>query len=530
MMSGPHATLIRGIVRTQEYRSPQRGSLRCGQVAVAAMLVASHAFAGWTDAGTMYSSHFESSAVVLRDGRVLMEGGSTHSGTGYVSVAEVYDVSLRAWTRVADLPQPRGWHTSALLPNGTVLVIGGGDSTGCLKSVDQYNPWTDAWLPAVPMLAPMAPTATVLTDGRVFVADDSCGTAHAEVYDPASDAWADAGEMSTVRTSHTATLLPDGDVLLVGGESSTTWLASAERYNPSTNSWTSAGSMSTPRLFHTATLLPNGKVLVVGGNWYGNIDLASAEVYDPASNTWSLVSPMPFPRLLHTATLLPSGQVLVAGGDNSAQTFYPTNSQLYDAVTDTWTDAGDMLTPRAIHSAALLWTGQVLVAGGDDSPTGLPTSSELYGDPLPDAGPPDAGTWDAGAADAGYPDAGAPDAGPPDAGSPDAGTLDAGAPDAGTPDASTPDSGPPDAGFVDAGPPDSGPPDAGPPDAGRGPAADAGTPDAGLTDAGTPLPGWAGEPVYGCGCQEAGASLPWIGLLLIVVQRMKARRGNREHQ
>jgi len=464
--------------------------------ALIALLAGPAAYGSWADAGTMNSSHFLSSALVLRDGRVLMEGGAIRSAPNYSNVAEVYDVSSRAWTRVADLPHPLGWHASVLLPNGTVLVIGGSDPTGCLNSVLRYNPWLDAWQPAGPMLAPMGPTATVLNDGRVFVADRWCGTAHAEVYDPLADNWADAGEMSTVRFAHTATLLPNGDVLLVGGQSPTTWLASAERYNPSTNGWSSAGSMSTPRMFHTATLLPNGKVLVVGGRWNGGIDLASAEVYDPASNTWSLVSPMPFPRLEHSANLLPSGQVLVAGGENAGATFYPTNSQLYDAATDTWTDAGDMLTSRALHSAVLLWTGQVLVAGGLDL-TSLPTSSGLYGDPLPDAGPPDGGTWNAGGPDAGTPDAGAPDAGSQvgDAGSTpsDAGGTDGGQPDAGP-------SSQADAGWSDAGPADSG------------------------LDAGTPPPGWAGEPVFGCGCQGAGESPLWIALPLLVVRRIKAQR------
>ena len=82
---------------------------------------------------------------------------------------------------------------------------------------------------------------------------------------------------------------------------------------PAAPTWTTVESMSTTRWFHTATLLPNGKVLVAGGQNSGGY-LDSAEVYDPSSNTWTSVAHMNTARWFHTATLLPSGKVLVAGG------------------------------------------------------------------------------------------------------------------------------------------------------------------------------------------------------------------------
>src|SRR2546427_10288613 len=89
-------------------------------------------------------------------------------------------------------------------------------------------------------------------------------------------------------------------------------LALAQAAGPS---WTVTGSLGTARYGHTATLLPNGKVLVVGGWGFGYLDLkGSAELYDPATGKWNGTGSLNIPRYVHTATLLPNGKVLVTGG------------------------------------------------------------------------------------------------------------------------------------------------------------------------------------------------------------------------
>src|SRR5450759_1807246 len=180
-------------------------------------------------------------------------------------------------------------------------------------------------------------TATLLSDGKVLVAGGVHATkdpqgvlASAELYDPSNGSWTATGKMPTPRQFHTATLLPDGKVLVAGGTDSNnnlgsnSALASAELYDPSNGSWTATGSMVTPRMFHTATLLPDGKVLVAGGTAVpggdmggGGPTLASAELYDPSNGSWTATGKMPTPRQGHTATLLPDGKVLVAGGPGS---------------------------------------------------------------------------------------------------------------------------------------------------------------------------------------------------------------------
>src|SRR5258707_1061800 len=99
--------------------------------------------------------------------------------------------------------------------------------------------------------------------------------------------WVNTVGLNLARNSHTATLLPNGQVLVAGGFGTST-LATAQLYDFSSDSWLPAGVMNFPRLVHTSTLLPNGKVLMAGG--FGSTsNLVSAELFDPASTNWSSV-------------------------------------------------------------------------------------------------------------------------------------------------------------------------------------------------------------------------------------------------
>src|SRR5437762_14365078 len=89
---------------------------------------------------------------------------------------------------------------------------------------------------------------------------------------------------------------------------------SSDSDQPASGTWTLTGSLNTARAYHTATLLPNGKVLVVGGNGNSGI-LTSAELYDPVSSTWSVTGSLNTARYYHTVSLLPNGKALVAGGN-----------------------------------------------------------------------------------------------------------------------------------------------------------------------------------------------------------------------
>src|SRR5207249_2969423 len=149
--------------------------------------------------------------------------------------------------------------------------------------------------------------------------------------------------------------------------------------------FTATGNMTTTRDLATATVLPNGKVLVVGGRDATGAQLATAEIYDPATGVFTATGSMSVPRQEFTATLLPNGKVLIAGGAKwSFPTTFYASAETYDAATGTFTPTGAMNSPHVDHTATLLPNGKVLLASGlgsvapDGSNQQLTTIAELY--------------------------------------------------------------------------------------------------------------------------------------------------------
>ena len=204
-------------------------------------------------------------------------------------------------------------------------------------------------------------TATLLEDGRVLVVGGqetpSRKLDSAEIYDPAADTWTSAGSMSVERgQGHTATLLSDGRVLVSGDSDESI----AEIYDPSDGQWSQAGIMTEPRNAATSTLMADGRVLVAGGGdatKAGQDPFASAEIFDPNTVEWTAAASMQNENYAHGAVLLGDGKVMIAGG---------TLTETYDPETDTWAAAGEPLRERTGgYPVILLNDGKVLVPGGE---------------------------------------------------------------------------------------------------------------------------------------------------------------------
>jgi WD40 repeat protein len=206
---------------------------------------------------------------------------------------------------------------------------------------------------------------TLLPNGHVLLVGGNGNSGCVEIYNPSTGNWTLTNSLSTRRDGHTATLLKDGRVLVVGGGN---YLSSAEIYDPNLGTWTFTGSMNLGRGSHTATLLPNGQVLVAGGfnnNFITPTNyLSSAELYDPTTGSWTNTSVLNFARRGHGAVLLNNGKVLVMGGAGPGSSFSLATAELYNPETETWTTTGSMITNRAGFIASLLPNGKVLVAGG----------------------------------------------------------------------------------------------------------------------------------------------------------------------
>jgi hypothetical protein len=340
----------------------------------------------------MATPRYGHTATLLRDGRVLIAGGfdGQASNKGLAS-AELYDPTTRTFGPTGSMTYARVFAAATLLPDGRVLVAGGAagmGSAGGLASAEIYDPSRGTFNTTGSMASAREfPTATLLPDGRVLIVGGQSGgtgmkLASAELYDSTTGTFSPTGSMTSARVTHTATLLSDGHVLIVGGESAAPGsnlnpLASAELYDPSTGKFRKTGSMKDPRFGHTATLLPDGRVLVAGGLNSGSIGVnKSAELYTPDVGKFQPTGWIDGGWAFGTATALPNGRVLIAGGrfESQAEPF----DWLYDPLTGRFIDGSPMISAHVLGTATPITDGRVLIVGGDGRDDRPVASAELY--------------------------------------------------------------------------------------------------------------------------------------------------------
>jgi hypothetical protein len=312
-------------------------------------------------------------AALLGDGRVLLRSG----------VTKIYDPATGRVTNATEPSTTRLFETATALQDGRVLIVGGTSSLG------------DMGLGGLGGLfgASPEPSPTPFVDPTL---------ASAEIYDGATDTYTPTGSMAHPRAFHSATLLSDGRVLVVGGGKSNTNGSSAtttltpedlpppEIWDPATGTFSPTnGNTIDPHAWHTATLLQDGRVLIAGGVTATASDGASpapdgsssgaataaAELFDPATGTFTATGSMTTPRVWGTATRLADGRVLFVGGvkntssststDSSGATdTTPTTAEIYDPASGTFSATGAPAAGRVWHTANLLPDGHVLIAGG----------------------------------------------------------------------------------------------------------------------------------------------------------------------
>jgi hypothetical protein len=202
--------------------------------------------------------------------------------------------------------------------------------------------------------------------------DMGFATVSAEIFDPATNLWRPTTwPMARARYGHSATLLPDAKVLLLGGYTTESQavggfvypanelLTASEMFDLRGNTWMGVGHSTIPRFEHSATLLPNGTVLVVGSAYASNAD---SQIFDPKNTEQWASTGLKMDRYLHTATMLVDGRVLIAGGYGVGS---PTTAWIFSAASGVSAPSGNppILLPAGAILALLITIGLVAASG-----------------------------------------------------------------------------------------------------------------------------------------------------------------------
>ena len=296
--------------------------------------------------------------------------------TTIVLAYTIADEKEHALKPIGKMHELRASHTATLLPNGKVLIAGGFKKVRTFdqiyfNSAELYDSELHTFTPTGNLnVARCGHTATLLPSGKVLIVGggNDQSLASAELYDSQTATFTPMGMMAVSRQGHTATLLKNGSVLIVGGNRDEKH--SAEIFNGKLERFEPTGNLNTNRVGHTATLLPDGRVLIAGGaktEERGRVVLASAELYDPAAGSFTPTGHMTMVRYKHAAILLPDSAVLIIGGSDEHDWRGQYNSaEVYDTKHGAFSRIRDMEGKRFKFPDAvtLLNDGTILVAGG----------------------------------------------------------------------------------------------------------------------------------------------------------------------
>jgi hypothetical protein len=228
----------------------------------------------WAAAASMVGRRYAQTATLLADGRVLIAGGMR--STVVLDSTEIYDPGANRWSSGPALSTPRSGPGATRMPDGRVLVAGGEGGAATLASAELYDPAANRWSSTNPMTTGRHFFASFpLKDGRVMAVAGLPGPGPqpgeaAEIFDPVRQTWSPAGSSSQLVLAYgeASVLLNDGRVFVSGGASQTYMgdgLNAGYVYDPRTDRWVNTNPMAQGRVDHSASLLPDGRVLVAGG-------------------------------------------------------------------------------------------------------------------------------------------------------------------------------------------------------------------------------------------------------------------------
>ena len=291
------------------------------------------------------------------------------------SVSHTDDESTFTWHDANSTTIPRAFPAVVVLANGNLLVTGG-VTTGNLPTAttDIYDQKLGIWKPGPTMGSKrVGHTATLLKDGTVLVVGGETGTgitASAELLNTTGIAAYSLMSLTFARAGHAAVLIGDGKVLVTGGSDSVghTW-KQAEAYDPIGHRWLPAGNMAFPRTALSMRMLPDGSAIAIGGDKNG-----TSERYSPSSNSWSGLAQMSSVRYNSASVVLRDGRILVAGGIASANPI--SSAEVFTPSTSTWSAVSNMKSSRASFSLTIVPNG--VLASGSYSKLGTTNTTELF--------------------------------------------------------------------------------------------------------------------------------------------------------
>ncbi|MCX6174926.1 MAG: T9SS type A sorting domain-containing protein [Ignavibacteriales bacterium] len=283
-------------------------------------------YGSWFATDSMIEKRRYHAGIQLDNGNILITGGYGVSGPAS-NGAEIFNITNFKWGTAISMNKGRGDHNLVKLNDGSILAIGGYSEKTCEILDKNLTNWI--FTDSLKMSRWYGQSVVIMQNGNVMIIGGYKGSLNdpsqraikeCEIYNYSGKFWEITSELNIGRFGHTATVLKDERVIVIGGNTinnGVILLNSCEIFNPITKSWTTVAPMHYSRAGHSATLLSNGKVLVVGGKQ------AISELYNPSTDTWEEVGPVMLASGHNNAVILSNEKFLLLVHDIIGYAYNP---------------------------------------------------------------------------------------------------------------------------------------------------------------------------------------------------------------